>query len=369
MIGKFRLHEKRISFYIGEKDFKLRYADSYEPRIYIANGLNETLTAMQLFGRSFKRIHYDVAVFGTPSSLDIFEYGDKYCSQATKEITIRRINGKALAKRSFTFDNTTAQIAIHGHIIDSFPLNEYFPFMQQLTVSNLVESIVHHYPHLTKCRIQSPFQNLDHANPNVYELIRLNPQMRELSTRMENSASYLKYLSDMLPHLETLSIILNTNGGIDLAHEIMHFKSIKEFSLYILSSFGEPELRPIIGNIQFDQLEVFKLEATWPVFADNELIQLIAANRGLKKIQTNLQMTIGTFNSLVEVLPELNEISIRWHDEMIESLAAFFMGNGKINRINFHDCYQIHVDDLQGDIPPNWEIVEIPLDTISVIRK
>lgn len=298
IIGKFRLHEKAITASTG-----ILIGETTNEKVYVAHGLSETRLALKLFGHLFKHLRYEVERFGTPKWQKLFEYYDKYCPQATKEIDIYSVDENALANWAYSFDQSTTHISIRRN---SIQLNDFFPFMQHLTAHELSNSMVQHYPHLTNCAIISFYD--DHRNPNAFELIRLNPQLHHFHTTMRSNVSYLKYVSEMLPDLESLSIKMDIDPR-DTDPETVHFKNVKEFKLVAFTGYGIPRSWSVIGNIRFNQLDVLKFETLSIVYAD-EIVEMMAVNKGLKKFETNLRMTPESFSALLQTLPQLEEISI-----------------------------------------------------------
>lgn len=360
LLAKFRLHEKNI-IYLKERLF---YNDRYGISTYLADDWDETLTILELFGHAFKHVCFKVPSQTNPRTLVVFEYADKYFPQAIKKIEIIRVDAKALAKWTHTVNCNITEVEIGGHVIDPIPLNDLFPLMQKLEVLNIHSSMIQFYPHLTNCRA-----SIGHLN--TFELIRLNPQLRQFRTVKCYNVSEVRYLSEISPNLESLDVYLYIDPH-NIDSDVAHFRNVKEFSLTALNEKEEdeiPEFWNVIGNIQFDRLEVLKLEAVIPN-ADNRLIEMIAANRNLKKFETNVGMTPETFNSLLQSLPELKEVSIKLNARMRNLLEGFLViGNHGLRRINLDACNGLRVEDFGGNTTLNWQIVKMSQYRFSFIRK
>lgn len=224
--------------------------------------------------------------------------------------------------------------------------------MKQLSVINLLNHDIQYFPHLTDCSIQSTLND----NNNVKQFIRLNPQIQHFHITVRNNVSHVKYLAELLPILESLSLNVEIlSGNIDL--EMIHFKSVKEFTLTISNIDEIPEFRNVIGCVQFDQLEMLNLRVFYAAVADDQIIDMIAKNVALKRFETNLRITNETFIGFLQALPELQEISIDWYDEMLNSLESFFIENHGLSKINFKHFFLGNETVFMEKIPLNWHKV------------
>lgn len=371
IIGKFRLHEKKIIIFIHMSAVMMYYENSKSDRPFLAQNRNESLFVLEKFGHIFKRLAYEMQVFGGPNWLEIFEYADKYCAQATKVIGIDEIDRAGLRNWTYSFDHTATQIRLWRVV--SLPLNVLFPFMEILHVKEMVLSILQHYPHLTECSIDlNPG-----TNSNVDQFVRLNPQLRSFRTPMTTDLSFFAILSEMLTNLEKLAIKITIDPR-DVEPQIVQFKNVTEFTVELDTKFGgHTDIRNAINNIQFVQLETFKI-VTPPVadsmsipFLDDPLIEMIVTNRELKKIELSMRVTRQSFNELRQELLELKEISIYWHSQMLDSFDAFFDENHGLSKINIYNCFPRKIEDFDGKFPINWEIsaIETATDSFTFIRK
>lgn len=320
---------------------------------------------LKQFGHIVSHITIAVVNFAHSDSQDFFKYVEDHCKNATKEIIIHFPDTRALAHWTHSFDQTVTKIAIPGYRRQAFPFSTLFPYMQQLTVENVLGSEVQHYPYLTNCSFLSTD---DDANDNkVIEFIRLNPQLRHLYTSIRSQISYVKFLSETLPDLESLAIRIDTVRGVEL-NEIIRFKNVKKFSLRLAHYHNT--FRLVTPNIHFDQLKVLELNTVREEFAPDNFIEFIAMNRGLKKIQTDVRMTPTIFNDLLQQLPELEEISITLYTRMVDSWGAFFTGNHGLKKITIDNCYGVGSNAFKDIVRLNWAIVynEGKVFSISFIR-
>lgn len=365
IISKFGFHENQATVLIGDEHCFL-FHDGGGKRVFLSSDLNGTLAAIQLIGHILKDLRYEVSEFGSKKIQVVFEYAEKFCPQATKEIEINRFD-KAVADWTYTFDHTTTQVSIRPYGYGSMSLNNLFPFMETLFVDDLRNTITQHYPRLTYCSIRS-IKN-DHKNPNVYEFIRLNPQLRHFHTTMRGNATYMKYLSEMLPNLESLSIKTDCFYPSDFTSESVRFESVKQFSL-ILGTGADyiATFHKFIGDIHFNKLEALTMWIHYNDVADNRPIEFITANRDLKKLNTNILIAQESYVDLLEALPKLEEIQLRCNDGEEHSFAPLLTSNHNLSKISIRDCYNLNVEDFERIAPLKWRISETSLKAFHFVR-
>lgn len=227
--------------------------------------------------------------------------------------------------------------------------------MQELTMKNLTQSFVQHYPHLTNFTLGSFVKDND-RNPHVHAFVRLNPQLRSFHTTMRKNASYIAFLNDMLPNLESLGIEIFLSNDVVPIESGTRFKNVKEFTLK-LRFFGEHYRA--IGNISFDRLETFILDdAFFSTGVKEDVIELILNNRNLRAFKASQCLTNEQTLRLVNALPELEEISLDWASKKPVLLTSIFNAkHPKLNRIDVSYFYDsAGIDWLTNIIPPAWQV-------------
>lgn len=363
IIGKFRFHEQKIICSI-----EALVVDPMVARIQIAHGLDEIRLALELFGHTIQQLHYEAHEFGSSKWQELFKAFDEFCPHATKDITIYAMDGSALAANwSYSFDETTAQVSIPYIKNNTIPLDIVFPFMKYLTISRLGESDARHHPHLTHLLFNGDYT--DDKNARLSEFIHLNPQLQHFETSFINNMTYMRYLSESLPNLESLRIRLEVTS-CEIPSEIIHFKNVKEFTFDLFSAiqsydkFGRnvpaqlilDAYHRAISNITFDQLHTLKVEAN-RIVPSAHLIQMIAQNKALQKLQTNFQMTSAEMLGLIEVLPGLKEFSFELNTrEMVSTLAALLLNSHGLNMIKvYRSCDGVDAETFAEIIPSAWE--------------
>lgn len=373
LIKKFRLHEKKFELYKSDllppRPLWVLYSGYHDGyKNYIIKGFNEILQMIGLFGHIFSHLHYKVFGFEDADWQQIFKFGEKYCSKATKKITVSADEIEAATNLSHVFDSTMTKIDIFNADSDRIPLNELFPYMEELKLlsANSPKVIGQHFPHLKKCSIETIF----HDNHNEQEFIRLNPQLRGYHTLIYNNASYVRYLNEMLPNLQILSlkVLVNSDNIADL--EYTRFKNVKEFTLDLSISMERVRLRPIIGNITFEQLKTFNLQNSRGVY-NNELHQMIIENDNLSKVFIDMRITQEQIFQIIEALPKLEELSLFWRRKssgISTALEALLSGTQKhaIKRINIHNYFD-DIENFKRITRMPWEINEERLEFDRII--
>lgn len=332
----------------------------------IADGLNEALSALKMFAHIIEHLVYETIDFGSIYGREFYEYGKKYCPQATKEIIIHTVDEKALANWTYSFDETATKVTIRSLQYDLLPLNQLFPFLADLSVRQVRQPIVQHFPHLTTYTSLSFHK--DHTNQNLFELIRLNPQLRYFYTSARNNLQYLRYLSRMLPNVKTIDMDIDFSGQCIGPHAI-HFRNITEWSLRIINLAWDSYIFAI-GDITFDQLETLKVEA-----ADNfasEIIRLMLQYQHLKKLEIHMGLTINEMQSLVRATPSLKEFTFNLDRyEMFNIVGPLLLENHGLEKITVHSpSNKVRAETLAEVTPAAWKLVEneTPKNSYSFIR-
>lgn len=359
IIRKLHLNENPITISLEFRKPYFGYSSPSKNAHKLLNSENSTntiLSTLKLFGHAFNHITFAMPRFGNAIAQIFYDHFDKFCKNTTKTIIIQGVDYRALANWTYSFDETTTEIELRSSLDTPISFNTLFPYMKKLSVVKPLEADVQHYPYLTECSTKT-FEG-DDTNPSVHGLIRLNPQLTRFHTSTYPNSSYVEYVNEMLPNLEALTFRLTIHSRYISDQKIIRFKGVKEFTLDIYTKVPLPIYHHVIESIQFDQLKSFKLDVFEKVFADDKLIAMIATNKGLRKIETNVRMTHEVFNGLLQHLPELEEITIHWHHGMRETLRSFFIENHGLKRFKIdHNGFPMSIRDIQRHVPSNWLIV------------
>lgn len=350
IISKYQLDDRLINIFIEHPRCQIAYTvgEQYLP---IASGLNQTLWVLKHFGYIFNTIRFEVSYFGNVESQKIFEYTAKYCTHAKKTISIEGVDTEQVANWTHSFDENTMHIELYTKNYNSVPLNEFFPFMQEISIFHTLDSIAHHFPHLTKCSLYSA-----HRNDYLMTFFQLNPQLIEFHDTIYNNERYVRYLNQMLPNLESLSIRICRDPIASLEREIIHFKNVKKFSMGIVGMDEVQSFRRDVLNITFDQLESFTLKRT-PNHYTADLVQIIAANAGLEVVDTNIKMKSEQLQGLVKALPRLKEMTLYCYTGILIALQRLLSENHELEKIRLMHCVKESLEDLAELSPITWAVV------------
>lgn len=359
IITKLRCHEKRMTLAIGGTRIKLSYRNDGGNEAYLTHNANETIIVLKLFGHIITDLDFDLNHFGSSNLLEFIQYGERYCPQAAKAIYIRHVNQSAIANWTYSFDHTATKVTNYGNFPNSARLNDFFPFMQELTVWDGLTAQPQHYPYLTKFSTYAVSHG-SHASPNIRELLRLNPQLQHFYSEMRVDAAYVEYLSYILPNLESLSIDLEIQSQ-DTNLENIHFKRVKDFSLVISISGALNSYRHLIGNITFDQLDTLQLKSIVNAPA-TPIFRIFSQNRNLKKIVTNMISTTVDAMDVLEMWPELKEITFSFLDDAADdALEAVLLANHGLEKINvsiFSPHRRLFNERFGNNTPAPWKLVK-----------
>lgn len=361
LIGKFRLHEQRIVMRVDG-----RFSSVFYPSEVMARDDSDRMFwVVEQYGHVFGHIYIDIYKFGDADSRKFIEHVNHYCKNAKKEIDIHKLIEGTLIEQPFSFDNNTYRVRMSSYGNEDIAWNDLFPALEHLTLGSIEKSIAQHHPHLKTIILGK--NDADYTDPNVLELIRSNPQLRHFHSKTFDNVTYVQYINEMLPNLEWLSLEMKIVYENDST--VVDFKNVRKFSFNVFSSFGVPAFWSFIGNIRFDQLEEMELDIIWKVPLTEQLIRMIAVNRGLKTFKTSIPMSHVTFVQLVEALPELRVLTFDWYEGIHETLSAIFSGRYGLENVTIRYWDRGTANDYKDIIPANWQTILVMRDTYTFIRK
>lgn len=365
IIAKFHMHEHELIINV-ESDYRALIFNTEDRRLYIAESFDKLLSVLMHFGHIFNQLTYEITDFGTPSLEKIVEYVDKYCPQAKKAIFVVTVDRDALANWSYSIEITTPSIGLSIYVPQAFPLNDLFPRMEELKMEKIIESAVEYFPNLTKCSFESVLHPGSYKK--AYEMIRLNPQLHSFKTMITNNASFVSYINEMLPNLQSLSFDF---FNVAIVAEMVRFTRVTEFSLDLSYCGADARIGQAIDNIKFDELKNLKIRSGFGRF-DANLKEMVRENRGLTSLAIDFSMTRTELTELIQILPDLEELSIYWRSvrrvQILDMMEFLLIGNHKMNQINVYELMQ--ANEFVEITPLNWRIAKINRSSsdISFIR-
>lgn len=199
---------------------------------------------------------------------------------------------------------------------NSLRLDTAFPHMKKLAIDREGD-LKYHHPHLAELKFPSCWR-ID-SEPALFDFLRLNPQIRSVELPILDSIDYLKTLNELLPSLETLSIVLLPSFRYSIvSYETVRFKQVKHFEMigdiFDRVDLSTEAIRQLITSIQFDHLESFSITGQ-TLDARDMIIELILNNLGLQSITINSEFSFEQMSRLAASLRELKDVSIVWNKE------------------------------------------------------
>lgn len=274
ILAKFHLDKSRVDI-----DLTRREPNMFLDVNYLADGLDATLSVLELFGPVITKLNIEIDLPGCKENIvhQIAAAVTKYCSNASQKIhlSIRY----AYYNIQFQFPHATEVEFLYDYadfdspeIEDPIALNQIFPRMQKLRALTVRDAPLNqHFPHLTHFELVA--QHNDNDNDNLRIFFRENAQLRSVKAPMLCKFPYLVEVNELLPELESLSIDYDgkfyaaATGGI-------HFKNVKEFSLNLEKFKGDITMDLInsLSSLRFGELDSFKLASSIKSPESNEFL-------------------------------------------------------------------------------------------------
>lgn len=243
-----------------------------------------------------------------------------HCSTVPQRVTISRLPESA----NYTFQNvSTVVFDIKGHHFSNFPVDQYFPRVERLTVYMYGKfSLAQHLPHLKHVELkETPCGSLDWTAFGA-----MNPQIRSGKFTLCGHPERLREANEVFPNLETLRYYPirgpansdKPSGHRKNAVESVRFRNVKHYSLD-LGAYGSGWSSDLtaerleednISAITFDQLESFEYSSK-TYKNQNDQIDFVLKYPEVQRLNiTSFVMTYDKMKRLVDSLPKLREIKL-----------------------------------------------------------
>lgn len=187
-------------------------------------------------------------------------------------------------------------------------------------------------------------------SPALEELLRLNPQLQELTIRCVPSFGFLEFISKTLVNLEYLSIDYKLSSMSLEDGQNVHFESLKGFSIRMQDWDPQPHVTPITFK-HLETLEISTYHSSIPtnLLKDNFELKSISLPLADARIAAGILMQAGPFRALEEVKLQWKSVTdafiIRQIIDRIDSLRRIIL-----------ITYKYTEDDLSVDsIKANFE--------------
>lgn len=208
----------------------VRSLNDVDRDIYLGD---RAISILQLFGDLFHRVTFVTERFGETEVMKLLQRIHEYCRNVEIHVMIEAHRHLTTNLQNITFDKVLSAHLDSVEIAQGIPLHELFPRLQRIEIRRVyaISFLSHRFPHLTELILNTVFS--PSWIPKLLEFYRLNPTIEKLTTpTFPNNHSYMAYINDMLPKLNTLSIKYIShhypNNRID---DPIHFRIVKHFSL------------------------------------------------------------------------------------------------------------------------------------------
>lgn len=330
---------------------------------YFADGCDETLLVLRLFGHIFGNIKVWLDAFGNARSLQVLAAVNAHCTRATIGVAIERVDADTLDDYHFTLDRANAVEVSVRRWASKIRLAEYFPAMQKLDIFTLGEMpvIAHHFPQLRRVNLRTLGYDLA-ADSQLLEFIRLNPQIRLLHTpAFGNNHSYIEYVQEWLPELETLSIH-DIDDNPNNRTDVVRFNSVKHyhFASHRLVS-QDADIRDKVPNVAFAQLESIAYFSGCPSPSSiDQLIEVLARHQTVKRVNllsASAEWSRAQMVRLTESVPRMRELLLSWSNaHTTDAFMAFLAEPNGLERITARVYSGITADEFSATVPGAWEV-------------
>lgn len=276
----------------------------------ITNRMDIIRDTFSLFGHSVTKLNF----FIDNTKADIIEtictLINQYASESLTEVALINVNKNPLAHWTNLFENVHSLRLLGMERIENIKIHHIFPNLNRLEIKhnapiNLTELLEHDFRQLTQFIYTG---HLDQEQ-NLRNFIELNGQLRDVDIRSPFQSSFLEFISQMLPALNSLAIVL--------PHKIdtfFRFKNVQHFSLTTRFEKDFNENFPF----KFDRLESF----AWITNeVPNAWLKSIFAIETLRKF--HLPNTLASYELLKRIadeMIELTEIGAKWSGHEMDGI-------------------------------------------------
>lgn len=377
IIGKYRLHETTISLIVADS-VSIEYKSDDEWIPLITDNFDDSLTALQLFGKVFKHLNIQITYTSGYKIVERVQAAvNKYCTNAIQKVEVIDYNCHDESKKvNVSFPNA-ADVAVRTWAFEPrypFSLNSAFPKMKKLDLDCRADELAH-YPYLEEMSIGVAFGYPRLFASDISDLVQLNPQVRRMKTAGFNIPTYFEELSK-LPNLEYLTVGLLSKTDYDDVFTTARFRKVKEFALDVdeykteIAYFSVPEA--LLDSIEFVQLESFSFTII-DFYSERKMIFLIGMvlkNVGLQKVMVNTQCIFDYADKLIAGLPHLRELNIIWHRDsrgvrLKQFLERVVTEDRTLERftVRFQRDAEVMIKSLLPFIPQGWRYVEMEVSS------
>lgn len=349
MIPKFRIHEKKVHFAtkIGER---------CTPDTLFIKKFAEILLFLRNFGRLITNLKFSANTFSKQNAAKVASFIEKYCSVSLVELEIIQDIHLIIGTRK-TFNRVTKLKLAHWKESNFEALDQVFPVLEEITLETynpIPPSLIRRYSNVKRLHLLGIYAT-NFTEDGVRAFVVSNQQLRALSMERVPSYELLKYISEILTHLDSLAFRYSSKI-ISAFPEVIHFDSVKNLSI-TLFEVTPRDSNPMMNFNQLDSLEIITYKIS------SVPIQLIRQqNASLKSILfTDLQGS-----DVIRILSQcgpfqaLEEVRLHWEDtHEVDRLLTEFETLKKITFLWMKLPYEpLEFDVIKTKLQGDWRFVE-----------
>lgn len=348
MIPKFRIHKKKVHFAtkIGER---------CTPDMLFIKKFAEILLFLRNFGRLITNLKFSANTFSKQNAAKVASFIEKYCSGSLVELEIIQDIHLIIGTRK-TFNRVTKLKLAHWKESNFEALDQVFPVLEEITLETynpIPPSLIRRYSNVKRLDLLGIYAT-NFTEDGVRAFVDSNQQLRALSMERVPSYELLKYISEILTHLDSLAFRYSSKI-ISAFPEVIHFDSVKNLSI-TLFEVTPRDSNPMMNFNQLDSLEIITYKIS------SVPIQLIRQqNASLKSILfTDLQGS-----DVIRILSQcgpfqaLEEVRLHWEDtHEVDRLLTEFETLKKITFLWMKLPYEpLEFDVIKTKLQGDWRFV------------
>lgn len=292
----FRIHEKTIRLAINEYPTET-------PNTLVIRNDQTILPFLRAFGHLITSLQHITKSFDSVEDTEeITNYIMQYCSDTITELELGSLSAALATNSSTVFKRLTKVKLCYWRSFDDTDINRNFPMLEELTIETslpIPDSMAKFYPKLQRFNLISI--PLDRNDASFKELLRFNPQLRELRLEIVLPFRLLEFISNELKDLEYLSIHYRS-GIVSSSRQKIHFENLKGFSIQTKDWFVQPHQTAITFS-HLETLEILTYDAGIPynLVRDNFELKCISLPFATAATAKEILMQAGPFRGLEEV--------------------------------------------------------------------
>lgn len=277
----------------------------------ITNRLDIISDTFSLFGHSITKLNFFVDNLKADVIETICTLINQYASESLAEVALINVKGNLLEHWTNLFENVHSLRLLGMERFEDTKIHHIFPNLNRLEIKhnnpvNLTKLLEHDFRQLTQFTYTG---HLDQEQ-NLQHFIELNGQLRDVDIRSPFESSFLEFISQMLPALNSLAVVLPRK--ID---RLIRFENLQHFSLTTRFTQDFNENFPF----KFDRLESF---AWFTNEVPTAWLKAISAIETLRKFE--LPYTLASYELLRDIaddMIELTEMGAKWSGRQIDGIV------------------------------------------------